>query len=181
MWVHGAASDLGSWDGLTETERDELDVGSSRVWAEVGGKLNAASAGILDEGLGAALDGSTAGVSEDACEDELAVVFEDRLEGVSAGESKSVLGGGSDTESVGQSVTVGLGVCAGVGSCGSVHTVCPSATYHTSLCLFNSFRGLGTQKTQQLQPSGMSTDVCIYVSTHTHRYIYLRLSAFVIY
>lgn len=96
----------------------------------------------MDEGLGAALDGSTAGVSEDACEDELAVVFEDRFEGVSAGESKSASGRGSDTVSVGELVTVGLGVCAGVGSCGSVQIVCPSATYHTSLCLFNSFRGL---------------------------------------
>lgn len=97
---------------------------------------------MLDEGPGGALDGGTAGVSEGVCDEELEVVFEERLEGVSAGESESVLGRASDAESTGELVRVGLGVCAGVGSCGSVQIICPSATYHTSLCLFSSFKGL---------------------------------------
>lgn len=122
----------------------------------------------MDEGLGGALDGVTAGVSEGVCDEELDVVFEGRLEGVSEGESESVWGRGSDSESVSELVRVGLGVCAGVGSCGSVQMICPSATYHTSLCLFNSFKGLRTHKetmrdTQQLQPNDVSSDVCVYV------------------
>lgn len=143
MLFHRAASDWGSRDGLAEAGSEELVVGSSRIWAEVGGLLNGASAGRLDEGLGGALDVGRVGVSEGVCEEEaLYVVFEERLEGVSEGESESVCGRGSDAESVGELVMVGLGVCAGVGSCGSEQTACPSATYHTSLCLSNSLKGL---------------------------------------
>lgn len=142
MLFHRAASDWGSRDGLTETGSEELVAGSSRIWEEVGVWLNAASAGRLDEGLRGALDVGRAGVSEGVCEEELDIVFKDRLEGVSEGESESVCGKGSDEESVGELVRVGLGVCAGVGSCGSVQTTSPSATYHTSLCLFNNFKGL---------------------------------------
>ncbi len=163
MLFHRAASDWGSRDGLTETGSEELVVGSSKIWAEVGGWLNVASAGRLDEGLGGALDVGRAGVSEGVCEEELDVAYEDRLEGVSEGESESVCGRGSDAESVGELVRVGLGVCAGVGSCGSVQTSSPSATYHTSLCLFNSFKGLQahkhphtrTEQERQLEVSGM--------------------------
>lgn len=90
MLFHGAASDWGSRDGLTETGSEELVVGSSRILAEVGGWLNAASAGRWDEGLGGALDAGIAGASEGVCEEELDVVYEDRLEGASEGESESV-------------------------------------------------------------------------------------------
>lgn len=69
-------------------------------------------------------------------------MFEERLEGVSAGESESMWGRASGAESVCELVSVGLGLCAGVGSCGSVQMICPSATYHTSLCLLSSFKGL---------------------------------------
>lgn len=86
-------------------------------------------------------------MSEGVSEEELLdVEFVERLEGSSEGESESVCGRGSDGESVSELVIVSLGVCAGVGSCGSVQISCPSATYHTSLCLFNSFRGLQTHK-----------------------------------
>lgn len=142
MLFHRATSDWGSRDGLTETGSDELVVGSSRIWAEVGGWLNATSAGRWDEGLGGVSDVGKAGASDCICEEELDVTLEEKLEGVSEGESESVCGRGSEGESVGESVRVGLVVCAGVGSCGSVQTGCPSATYHTSLCLFNSFKGL---------------------------------------
>lgn len=90
MLFHRAASDWGSRDGLTEAGSEELVVGSSMIWVEVGGWLNGASAGRLDEGLGGALDVGSAGVSEGVCEEELHVVFEDKSEGVSAGESESV-------------------------------------------------------------------------------------------
>lgn len=145
LWAvlfHRAGSDCGSSEGLTGIGSEELVVGSSRIWADVGGWLNTTSAGRSDEGLGGASDGGRVGVSEGGCEEELDVMFEEKLEGVSEGESESVCGKGSDGESVGEWVGVGLGVCAGVGSCGSVQTGSPSATYHTSLCLFNSFKGL---------------------------------------
>lgn len=142
MLFHRVASEWGSRDGLTETGSDELVAGSSRIWAEVVGWLNAASAGVWDGVLGGALDVGRAGVSEGACEEELNVIYKDRLEGVSETESESVCGRGSDGESVGEAVKTCLGVCAGVGSFGSVHTGSPSAMYHTSLCLFNSFKGL---------------------------------------
>ncbi|KAG7222552.1 hypothetical protein INR49_016189 [Caranx melampygus] len=100
-------------------------VRSSRIWAEVGGWLTVASEGTWDEGLGGASDVGRAGVSdggisEEEEEEELDVVFKDKLAGVSEGESDSVCGRGSDGESVGEAVRVGLGVCAGVGSRGSV-------------------------------------------------------------
>lgn len=72
--------------------------------------LNGASASMSDEGLGGASEGGRAGASEGVCEEELDVVFEERLVGVSAGESESVCGRGSDAESVGEPVRVGLGV-----------------------------------------------------------------------
>ncbi len=115
-------------------------------------------------------------MSEGVCEEELDVIYEGRLEGVSEGESERVCGRGSDGESVGELARVGLGVCAGVGSCGSVQTGCPSAIYHTSLCLFNSFKGLHThtqthrntrkeqeRRTQQLQMRDMSSETCVCV------------------
>lgn len=131
---HGAESD--SRYELTEAGSDELVAGSIGSWVEVGGCLSMGSEVVLD-----------CAVSE-----ELDVAFEERLEGASEGESESVRGSGSDAGSVGELVTVGLGVCAGVGSCGSVQITCPSATYHTSLCLFSSFKGLHTHthgKTQR--------------------------------
>lgn len=70
MLFHRAASDWGSTDGLTETGSEELVVGFSRIWADVGGWLNGASAGRSDEGLGGALDAGRVGVSEGACEEE---------------------------------------------------------------------------------------------------------------
>lgn len=94
-------------------------------------------------------DGDRVGVSEGICEVELDVVFEDRSEGVSEGESERLSGRGSKGKSVGELVEVGRGVCAGVGSCGSEQTGSPSATYHTSLCLFNSFKGLRTRNEEE--------------------------------
>lgn len=61
---HKVASPWGSRDGLTETGSEELVVGSTRIWAEVGGWLNAAWDGRWDEGLGGASDGGREGVSE---------------------------------------------------------------------------------------------------------------------
>lgn len=143
---HRAASPWGSRDGLTETGSEELVVGSTRIWAEVGGWLNAAWDGRWDEGLGGALDVGRAGVSEGVSEElDVDVYRLDRLVGVSEGESESVCGRGSDGESVGELVRGCRGTCAGVGSCGSVQTGSPSATYHTSLCLFRSFKGLHTK------------------------------------
>lgn len=92
-----------------------------------------------------------AGRSGGASEEELTVAFEGRLEGVSEGESESVWGRGSAGESVGESVRACMRMCAGVGSCGSVQTGCPSATYHTSLCLFSSFKGLQTHTKKEQQ------------------------------
>lgn len=94
-------------------------------------------------------DGDRVGVSEGICEVELDVVFEDRSEGVSEGESERLSGRGSKGKSVSELVGVGRGVCAGVGSCGSEQTGSPSATYHTSLCLFNSFKGLRTRNEEE--------------------------------
>lgn len=139
---HTAASPWGSRDGLTETGSEELVVGSTRIWAVVGAWLNAAWDGRWDEGLGGASDGGREGVSEGVPEELDVDVYEDMLEGVTEGESESVCGRGSDGEPVGELVRVGRGVCAGVGSRGSVQTGSPSATYHTSLCLFRSFKGL---------------------------------------
>lgn len=106
--------------------------------------------GRVDEILVGVSDVGTAGPSEGSSKEELDNVFEDRLEGIREGESESMSGSGSDGESANRSVGVGRGVCAGVGSCGSVQTGSPSATYQTSLCLFNSFKGLHT-KTQEHQ------------------------------
>ena len=65
---------------------------------------------MSDEGLGGASEVGRAGVSDGVSEEEFDVVFEERLAGVSAGESESVCGRGSDAESVGEPVRVGLGV-----------------------------------------------------------------------
>lgn len=138
-----AASDCGSTDGLTETGSEELAARSSRIWPAVGDRLGAASVGRPDDGLGGASDGGRADVSGGSCVEELDVALEDRLErGGCDGESESVSGRGSEGRSVGRSVVVGRGVWAGVGSFGSVQTGSPSATYHSSLCLFSSFVGL---------------------------------------
>lgn len=94
-------------------------------------------------------DGDRAGASDGSSEEELDVVFEDGLEGVSEGESESVCGKGSKGTCVGESVGVGRVVCEGVGSRGSEHTGLSSATYHTSLCLFDSFKGLHTRNKRE--------------------------------
>lgn len=93
MLFHGpaSASDWVSRDGLTEMGSEELVVTSSRIWAEVGGWLKAASAcRRSDDELGGALDVGRAAASEVVCVEELDVVLEERLEGVSEGESESV-------------------------------------------------------------------------------------------
>ena len=147
LWAvlfHMPASGCGSIDGLTETGSDELVTSSNEMWAEGGGWLNLDSAGRSEGRLTGVLDGATEGVSGGSCDEELNVMLEDMLEGVNEGESESVFGRGSDGESAGKLDGVGRGICSGVGSCGSVHTGCPSATYHTSLCLFSSFKGLHT-------------------------------------
>lgn len=151
MLFHREASDSGSRDGLAETGSDELVDGSGSVWVEVGVGANAASVGVLDEALGEALDGETAGESEGVGDEELDVVFEERLEGVREGESESIRGRSSG--SAGEVVRVGLVVCAGVGSWGSVQMTGPSATYHTSLCRFNSFKGLHKEQGNMERPT----------------------------
>ena len=137
-------------------------------WAVVGVWLNTASEGPLDDGLCGASDGETVGTLEGwgIRDGELMVVLEARLEGVSEGESGSARGRASDAESVGELVAVGLGVCAGVGSRGSVQTGCPSATYHTSLCLLSSFKGLQTYEGNERDQQNYNPAVCLLCEIH---------------
>lgn len=64
--------------------------------------------GRADEILVGVSDVGTAGPSEGgSSKEELDIVFEDRLEGISEGESESMSGSGSDGESADMSVGVG--------------------------------------------------------------------------
>lgn len=127
---------------------DELLDGSAGVGVvEVGGRSEAWSVGAADgtlvgtcDGEAGTCDGEAGGPAEGGCDEESAAVSAERLEGSGEGESASIRarGLGSADQLVGPARVV----CAGVGSCGSVQTTGPSATYHTSLCRFSSFRGL---------------------------------------
>lgn len=136
---------------------DELLDGSAGAGVDVGVKSEAWSVGVADgtlagrcDGEAGTCDGEAGGPAEGGCDEESAAVLAERLEGSGEGESASIRarGLGSADQLVGPALVgpalVGpaLVVCAGVGSCGSVQTTGPSATYHTSLCRFSSFRGL---------------------------------------
>lgn len=100
--------------------------------AEVGAELRLTQR-REEEGLGGMSVGTSVGAAAGVSE----VLDDVRLVAVREAESAR----GSDERLAG-GLGVILGVCAGVGSCGSEHTGGPSATYHTSLCLLRSLKGL---------------------------------------
>lgn len=136
MLFHRGAPDSGPGVRVAGAGSDELLDGSAGVGVvEVGGRSEARSVGVADGTLVGTCDGEAGGPAEGGCDEE-----SERLEGSGEGESASIRarGLGSADQLVGPARVV----CAGVGSCGSLQTTGPSATYHTSLCRFSSFRGL---------------------------------------
>lgn len=147
MLFHRGAPDSGPGVRLAGAGSDELLDGSAGVGVEVGVKSEAWSAGVADgtlvgtcDGEAGTCDGEAGGPAEGGCDEESAAALAERLEGSGEGESARIRARGLG--SADQLVGPALVVCAGVGSCGSVQTTGPSATYHTSLCRFSSFRGL---------------------------------------
>lgn len=90
MLFHRGAPDSCPGVRLTGTGSDELVDGSAGVSVEVGTKSKASSVDVFDGTLAKTFNGETGGLSKGVCDEELAAVSAEELEGTGEGESESI-------------------------------------------------------------------------------------------